>query len=109
MFPLFFLLDAACVDTSLMMGVSRFPVYFLGMYLGAEAADGKQPTRRHLIISGLLLVGSMAAYYVLVTRFPGSLKRYGFWWHPFRCLPRLSVSDDLAAGKAGALGGNPYT
>lgn len=83
MFPLFFLLDAACVDTSLMMGVSRFPVYFLGMYLGAEAADGKQPTRRHLIISGLLLVGSMAAYYVLVTRFPGSLKRYGFWWHPF--------------------------
>lgn len=83
LFPLFFLLDAACVGSSLMIGVSRFPVYFLGMYLGAEAADGKQPSRRHLILSGILMVGSMVAYYFLVTRFPGSLKYYGFWWHPF--------------------------
>lgn len=83
LFPLFFLLDAACVDTSLMIGVSRFPVYFLGMYLGAEAAEGRQPSRRHLVLSGVLLAGSMAALYVLVTRFPGSLKRFGFWWHPF--------------------------
>lgn len=83
LFPLFFLLDAACVDTSLMMGVSRFPVYFLGMYLGAEAAEGKQPTKNHLILSGVLAAASMIALYFLVTRTPGIMSKYGFWWHPF--------------------------
>ncbi len=78
-----FLLDAACVGTSLMIGVSRFPVYFLGMFLAKEAADGHRPSRRHLILSGVLLVLSMAALYYLVTRHPGSLRRLGFWWHPF--------------------------
>lgn len=80
---LFFLLDAACVDTSLMMGVSRFPVYFLGMYLGAEAAEGKAPSKRHLILAGAMAVLSMAAFYVLVVYRPGWLSKYGFWWHPF--------------------------
>ena len=83
LFALLLLLDAACVDTSLMMGVSRFPVYFLGMYTGREAALGKQPTRRHLLISGVLFAGSMTAFYFLVTRWPDGLSRYGFWWHPF--------------------------
>ncbi len=83
MFPVLFLLDGGCVGTSLMIGVSRFPVYFLGMYLGREAAEGKTPSRRHLALAGGLLVVSMVAYYFLVVYFPGSLKRYGFWWHPF--------------------------
>lgn len=82
-FPVFFLLDAACVDTSLMMGVSRFPVYFLGMYLGAEAAAGKEPSKRHLTIAGVLAVASMAAFFALVQLRPGWLSKYGFWWHPF--------------------------
>ena len=82
-FPVLFLLDGGCVGTSLMIGVSRFPVYFLGMYLGREAAEGKTPSRRHLALAGGLLVVSMVAYYFLVVYFPGSLKRYGFWWHPF--------------------------
>ena len=83
MFLALFLLEGACVGTSLMIGVSRFPVYFLGMYLGHEAASGKQPSRRHLVISGVLAVISMIALYFLVVYFPGSLNRYGFWWHPF--------------------------
>ena len=82
-FPLLFLVEAGAVGTSLMIGLSRFPVYFLGMYLGAEAADGKQPSRRHLTISGVLMVGSMIALYFLVKRVPGWLSRYGFWWHPY--------------------------
>ncbi len=82
-FPVLFLLDAACVGSGLMMGVSRFPVYFLGMYLGREAALGRQPSRRHLALSGILMVVSMVAFYFLVVYFPGSLSRYGFWWHPF--------------------------
>ncbi len=80
---LLFLLDAACVGTSLMMGVSRFPVYFLGMFLGREAAQGRQPTRRHLAFSGVLAVLSMIALYFLVVYFPEGMARYGLWWHPF--------------------------
>ena len=82
-FPVLFLLEAACVGSSLMMGVSRLPVYFLGMYLGREAALGKQPSKTHLWVSGLLLVGSMTALWFLVTRWPEGLSQYGFWWHPF--------------------------
>lgn len=82
-FPLLFLIEAGGIGTSLMIGLSRFPVYYLGMYLGAEAYDGKQPTKRHLVISMVLMVVSMIALYFLVTLFPGSLNRYGFWWHPY--------------------------
>ena len=83
LFVLLFLLDAACVDTSLMMGVSRFPVYFLGMYLGKEASEGKQPTKRHIWAAAVLFAVSMTAFYFLVTRWPDGLRKYGFWWHPF--------------------------
>ena len=83
LFLLLFLMEAACVNTSLMMGVSRLPVYFLGMYLGHEAAEGKQPTKRHLVIAGVLLVASMVAYYFLCVLWPDGLAAYGFWWHPF--------------------------
>lgn len=83
MIPLMYLIMGGCVGTSLMIGVSRFPVYFLGMYLGKEAAEGKSPSKRHLTISGVAAVVSMIALYFLVTRFPGSLSKFGFWWHPY--------------------------
>lgn len=83
MIPLFFLLDAGCIGTSLMIGVSRFPIYFLGMYLGMEAAAGNTPSRRHLWLSAAGFVVSMVGLYFLVTRFPWSLSKYGFWWHPY--------------------------
>ena len=83
MLPLFFLIDAGCIGTSLMMGVSRFPVYFLGMFLGRESLEGNTPTKRHLILSGIGMVVSMVALYFIVKLFPGSLSRFGFWWHPF--------------------------
>lgn len=81
--PLLWLICAACVGTGLMIGVSRFPVYFLGMYLGREAAEGKRPTKGHLWLSGIALAVSMVALYVLVQVAPDSLSRYGFWWHPY--------------------------
>lgn len=81
--PFLWLLCAGCVGTSLMIGVSRFPVYFLGMYLGKEAAEGKKPSRRHLQLSGIAAVISMIALYVLVKVIPDGLSRYGFWWHPY--------------------------
>lgn len=83
MLVLFVLLDAACVDTSLMIGVSRFPIYFLGMYLGREAALGNQPSRRHLVLSGVAAAVSMIALFFLVTMKPGWMAKYGFWWHPY--------------------------
>lgn len=83
MLPLFFLIDAGCIGTSLMMGVSRFPVYFLGMFLGAEAHQGNQPSRRHLILSAIGFVVSMVGLYFLVKRLPWTLNAYGFWWHPY--------------------------
>lgn len=83
MLPFMYLLMAGCVGTSLMIGVSRFPVYFLGMYLGKEAAEGKSPSKRHLTLSGVAAVLSMAALYVLVQVIPDGLSKYGFWWHPY--------------------------
>ena len=82
-FPVLFLLDAACVDTSLMIGVSRFPVYFLGMYMASDAAKGHQPSKRHRIIAYALFVVSMIVFYFLVVYFPDGLSKYGLWWHPF--------------------------
>lgn len=81
--PFLWLICAGCVGTSLMIGVSRFPVYFLGMYLGKEAAEGKAPSKRHLQLSGIAAVISMIVLYVLVRVIPNGLSRYGFWWHPY--------------------------
>ena len=83
MIPLLFLIEAGAFNTSLMMGLSRFPVYFLGMFLGAEAHAGRQPSRQHLILSGVMMVVSMVALYFLVTKNPHLLNGYGFWWHPY--------------------------
>lgn len=81
--PFLWLVCAGCVGTSLMIGVSRFPVYFLGMYLGREAAEGKTPSKGHLRLSGVAAVVSMIALYVLVQVIPDGLSRFGFWWHPY--------------------------
>jgi peptidoglycan/LPS O-acetylase OafA/YrhL len=83
MLPLFFLIEAACVGTSLMIGLSRFPVYFLGLYLGRESALGHSPSKRHLWLSGILAILSMVALYFLVTRHPNAMGYYGLWWHPY--------------------------
>lgn len=81
--PLMWLISAGCVGTSLMIGVSRFPVYFLGMYLGRQAAEGVALTKKQLWISGIAAVASMLALYVFVQIIPDGLSRYGLWWHPY--------------------------
>ena len=58
-------------------------VYFLGMFLGRESLEGNVPTKRHLVLSGIGTVVSMIALFFIVKLFPGSLSRFGFWWHPF--------------------------
>lgn len=81
--PLMWLISAGCVGTSLMIGVSRFPVYFLGLYLGRQAAEGRVPTRNQLRLSGVAALVSMLALYVFVQIIPNGLSRYGLWWHPY--------------------------
>lgn len=81
--PLLFLGEAGAIGSSLMIGVSRFPVYFLGMYLGWEALQNHSPSQRHLLISGIVMVLSMLALAGLVICRPEWLSRFGFWWHPF--------------------------
>lgn len=81
--PVMWLISAGCVGTSLMIGVSRFPVYFLGMYLGRQAAEGVALTKKQLWISGIAAVASMLALYVFVQIIPDGLSRYGLWWHPY--------------------------
>ena len=81
--PFLWLVCAGCVGAELMMGVSRFPVYFLGMYLGKEASEGKKPGKVHLWLSGILGVLSMTGLYVIARVAPHSLSRYGLWWHPY--------------------------
>lgn len=83
MIPLMYLIMAGCVGTSLMIGLSRFPVYFLGMYLGRESALGKAPSKKHLILSGTASVLSMIALYFFVILFPDKLSKFGLWWHPY--------------------------
>ena len=65
-FPVLFLLDAACIDTSLMMGVSRLPVYFLGMYLGHEAAAGKYRRREIFSVAGQNALQSGAPFGTII-------------------------------------------
>ena len=83
MIPLLFLIEGGGVGTSLMIGLSRFPIYFLGMYLAMEAQAGRKPSKRHLILSGVMAVLSLIALYFLVILKPNWLSKYGFWWHPY--------------------------
>ena len=47
-FPALFIVIMAGWGSNLLMAVTRFPTYFLGMYFGARFYRGKKPTRRQV-------------------------------------------------------------
>lgn len=81
--PVMWLISAGCAGTSLMIGVSRFPIYFLGMYLGRQAAEGTPPTRKQQWCAVGAMVASMVALLGFVLLCPNQLSRLGLWWHPY--------------------------
>ncbi len=77
------ILNIAGWRSNLLMAVSRFPTYFLGMYFGAKYAAGKSPTKKEVAIWSVLGILAMAIvpYFFLVkTRY---LWYYGMYWNLF--------------------------
>ncbi len=69
--------------SNLLMALSRFPTYFLGMYFGAQYAAGKAPGKRQIAIWSVLGVLAMAVvpYFFLIGR--RYLWYYGMYWNLF--------------------------
>ena len=83
MFAILIVLNIAGWRSNLLMAVSRFPTYFLGMYMGSRYAEGKKPGKAELIVSTVVGVAAMAAvpYYFLYAR--RTLWYYGMYWNLF--------------------------
>lgn len=77
------LLNIAGWRSNLLMALSRFPTYFLGMYFGAKYAEGAVPTKRQIAIWSVLGVLAMAIvpYFFLIGR--RYLWYYGMYWNLF--------------------------
>lgn len=79
-FVVLFLLIIAGWRSNLLMAVTRFPTYFLGMYFGAKYAEGKQPTKKQLIVWTAVGIAAMALvpYYFIFKKH--LLWYYGMYW-----------------------------
>ncbi len=77
------LLNIAGWRSNLLMALSRFPTYLLGMYFGARYADGRSPSKREVVLWSVAGVAAMAAvpYFFLVGR--RYLWFYGMYWNLF--------------------------
>lgn len=77
------ILNIAGWRSNLLMAVSRFPTYFLGMYMGAQYAEGKYPTKKQLWIWSIVGVVAMALvpYFFLYQK--RLLWYYGMFWNLF--------------------------
>lgn len=77
------ILNIAGWRSNLLMALSRFPTYFLGMYMGTQYAEGKAPTKKQLWIWTVLGAAAMAAvpWFFLVGR--RYLWYYGMYWNLF--------------------------
>ena len=66
--------------SNLLMALTRFPTYFLGMYMGARYAEGKAPTKKELIIWTVvgLLAMAVVPYFFLYRK--DTLWYYGMFW-----------------------------
>jgi peptidoglycan/LPS O-acetylase OafA/YrhL len=78
-------LNIAGWNSNLLMALSRFPTYFLGMYMGAQYASGKAPTRRALWGWSIVGVAAIAAVPWFFLRARWTLWRYGMFWNLFFC------------------------
>lgn len=59
-FPALFIVIMAGWGSNLLMAVTRFPTYFLGMYFGARFYEGKKPTRRQVWVWTVVALIAMA-------------------------------------------------
>ena len=77
------ILNVAGWRSNLLMAVSRFPTYFLGMYFGSRYAAGQVPTKKQVAIWSVLGVAAMAVmpYFFLIGR--KYLWYYGMYWNLF--------------------------
>ena len=82
-FLLLTLVNIAAWRSHLLMGISRFPTYFLGMYMGARYAEGKTPSKKELWVWTVVGVVAMAVvpYFFLYRK--NLLWYYGMFWYPF--------------------------
>lgn len=77
------LLNIAGWRSNLLMAVSRFPTYFIGMMFGARYAAGEAPSRRETVIWYVLGAAAMAIlpyFFLIKTRY---LWYYGMYWNLF--------------------------
>lgn len=77
------LLIVAGWRSNLLMAITRFPTYFLGMYFGARHYAGEKPTRGKMIawtVAGAVAM-AIVPYFFLVGR--KYLWYYGMYWIPF--------------------------
>lgn len=82
-FAAMIILNIAGWRSNLLMAVSRFPTYFLGMYFGKRYAEGKEPGRKEMLAYILVGAAAMAAvpYFFLIGR--RYLWYYGMYWNLF--------------------------
>lgn len=99
------ILNIAGWRSNLLMAVSRFPTYYLGMYMGAKYAEGRAPTKKQLWIWSIVGVIAMAAvpYFFLYQK--RLLWYYGMFWNLFffstpACMFGVTKLLDLQAKNA---------
>lgn len=70
--------------TSLIIIVTRLPVFFLGMYFAKLSKEtDKKITPKFMTAALLLSAISMAAFFVCFFKLHDELWDYGLWWYPF--------------------------
>lgn len=77
------LLNIAGWRSNLLMALSRFPTYFLGMYMGARYAEGKCPTKKQLWIWTVVGIAAMALVPYIFLYQKWLLWYYGMFWSLF--------------------------
>lgn len=79
-FVALFVLIVAGWRSNLLLAVTRFPTYFLGMYFGARYAEKKTPTKKEFVfwtIVGLIAMGLVPYYFIYKKNL---LWYYGMYW-----------------------------
>ena len=68
---------------NILMAVSRFPIFVIGMYLGkCITKDKKKSIKQEIILYGVMLIG-VCVVALCILKFPLLLSDYGMWWYPF--------------------------
>lgn len=77
------ILCVAGFRSNLLMAITRFPTFFLGMFMGARYAEGEAPTKKEIIIWTIVGLVSMAIVPYIFLYQKWLLWYYGMFWLPF--------------------------